>query len=131
MGRIWIGWASVAVLALVSTARAGDPSEALSALSGENVLKHIKVLASDAFEGRGPGTPGEDKTVAYLIEQFKGSASSPATPTGPTSRRSRWSASRPWRPRGRSEFKDKTIDLKSRRRLGRRLPQVRRARWTS
>ena len=31
----------------------------------------VKVLASDAFEGRAPGTPGEDKTVAYLIEQFQ------------------------------------------------------------
>lgn len=30
----------------------------------------VKVLASDEFEGRAPGTPGEDKTVAYLVEQF-------------------------------------------------------------
>jgi len=28
-------------------------------------------LASDEFEGRGPGSPGEDKTVAYLIEQMQ------------------------------------------------------------
>ena len=32
---------------------------------------HIRVLASDAFEGRGPATPGEDKTVAYVSGQFK------------------------------------------------------------
>jgi Zn-dependent M28 family amino/carboxypeptidase len=32
---------------------------------------HVKTLASDAFEGRGPATPGEQKTVAYLIEQMK------------------------------------------------------------
>ncbi len=31
----------------------------------------VKVLASDAFEGRGPGTSGEAKTVAYLVERFK------------------------------------------------------------
>ncbi|HEX4386435.1 MAG TPA: peptidase M20, partial [Myxococcales bacterium] len=30
-----------------------------------------KTLASDAFEGRAPGSAGEEKTVAYLIEQFK------------------------------------------------------------
>ncbi len=30
----------------------------------------VRVLASDEFEGRAPGTPGEEKTVAYLIEQF-------------------------------------------------------------
>ncbi|MGC1303341.1 MAG: M28 family metallopeptidase [Caulobacteraceae bacterium] len=31
----------------------------------------VKVLASDAFQGRAPGTPGEAKTVDYLIQRFK------------------------------------------------------------
>ena len=31
----------------------------------------VRVLASDDFEGRAPGTPGEDKTVAYLAAQFR------------------------------------------------------------
>ena len=31
---------------------------------------HVRVLASDDFLGRKPGTPGEDKTVSYLIEKF-------------------------------------------------------------
>jgi Zn-dependent M28 family amino/carboxypeptidase len=31
---------------------------------------HVRVLASDDFGGRKPGTPGEDKTIAYLIEKF-------------------------------------------------------------
>jgi Zn-dependent M28 family amino/carboxypeptidase len=31
----------------------------------------VKVLASDPFEGRAPGTPGEARTVDYLIERFK------------------------------------------------------------
>ena len=35
------------------------------------LLEHVKVLASDEFEGRGPSTPGEEKTLAYLVEQFK------------------------------------------------------------
>ena len=30
----------------------------------------VRVLASDDFQGRKPGTPGEDKTVGYLIESF-------------------------------------------------------------
>lgn len=30
----------------------------------------VKVLASDEFGGRAPGTPGEEKTVAYLIKRF-------------------------------------------------------------
>jgi Zn-dependent M28 family amino/carboxypeptidase len=32
---------------------------------------HLRVLASDDFEGRKPGTPGEEKTLAYLVEQFR------------------------------------------------------------
>jgi Zn-dependent M28 family amino/carboxypeptidase len=30
----------------------------------------VRVLASDEFEGRAPGTPGEEKTVAYLVDRF-------------------------------------------------------------
>ncbi|MDJ0878728.1 MAG: M28 family metallopeptidase [Halieaceae bacterium] len=33
---------------------------------------HTEVMASDAFGGRGPGTPGEEMTVNYLVEQFEG-----------------------------------------------------------
>jgi Zn-dependent M28 family amino/carboxypeptidase len=31
----------------------------------------VKTLASDEFEGRGPGTPGEDKSVEYIKAQFE------------------------------------------------------------
>jgi hypothetical protein len=34
-------------------------------------MGHIKVLSSDEYEGRAPGTKGEELTVAYLIDQFK------------------------------------------------------------
>jgi Zn-dependent M28 family amino/carboxypeptidase len=33
--------------------------------------EHVRVLASDDFQGRKPGSPGEDKTVAYLVEHFR------------------------------------------------------------
>ena len=37
------------------------PTEAaLASISGDGLLRHIKVLASDEFEGRAPGTAGED-----------------------------------------------------------------------
>src|ERR1700761_3028342 len=32
---------------------------------------HVRVLASDDFQGRKPGTPGEDKTVGYLVDNFR------------------------------------------------------------
>ncbi|WP_184155164.1 M28 family metallopeptidase [Sphingobium lignivorans] len=37
-----------------------------------NLLRTItRTLSSDAFEGRAPTTPGEEKTVAYLIDQMQ------------------------------------------------------------
>jgi Zn-dependent M28 family amino/carboxypeptidase len=35
------------------------------------LLTHTKVLSSDEYEGRGPGTKGEELTVKYLTDQFK------------------------------------------------------------
>jgi hypothetical protein len=35
------------------------------------LAQHIKVLASDEFEGRRPFTKGEDKATAYLASEFK------------------------------------------------------------
>src|SRR4029450_11611845 len=35
------------------------------------VLAHTKILSSDEFEGRLPGTRGEELTVKYLVDQFK------------------------------------------------------------
>ena len=40
------------------------------AITTQALSAHIQILASDAFEGRAPATPGEDKTVAYLAEKF-------------------------------------------------------------
>jgi Zn-dependent M28 family amino/carboxypeptidase len=36
-----------------------------------------KVLSSDAFEGRGPATPGETRTVAYVIAQMQAAGLQP------------------------------------------------------
>ena len=36
-----------------------------------NLHKHIEILASDEFEGRGPGSAGGEKTKLYLKEEFK------------------------------------------------------------
>lgn len=40
-------------------------------ISAERLSGIVKVMAADEFEGRAPGTPGEDKTVAYLIKQMQ------------------------------------------------------------
>jgi len=40
------------------------------AFSPERISRDIKILSSDGFEGRGPATVGEVKTVAYIIGQM-------------------------------------------------------------
>jgi len=55
---------------------------ALDSVRGEDMLRHIEVLASDDFEGRLPGTRGEDLTVAYLTEQFRKLGLRPGNPDG-------------------------------------------------
>jgi len=42
----------------------------------------VKILASDRFQGRAPGTPGETTTVAYLIDQFRSIGLYPAGEKG-------------------------------------------------
>ena len=46
------------------------------------VLAHTKVLSSDDFEGRAPGTVGEERTVAYLVDQFKKAGAKPGNTDG-------------------------------------------------
>ncbi|WOK35426.1 M28 family metallopeptidase [Sphingomonas sp. C3-2] len=48
---------------------------------------HIKTLSSDAFEGRGPATEGETKTVAYLTEQMKAAGLEPGGDKGADGKR--------------------------------------------
>lgn len=40
-------------------------------VSAEDFAQHVKVLASDEFEGRAPGSKGEELTVEYLKQQFE------------------------------------------------------------
>jgi Zn-dependent M28 family amino/carboxypeptidase len=51
-------------------------------ISLERMAAATKTLASDEFEGRAPGTPGEAKTLAWLVDQFKQAGLQPAGPDG-------------------------------------------------
>jgi Zn-dependent M28 family amino/carboxypeptidase len=46
------------------------------------MLDHIKKLSSDEFEGRGPGTKGEELTVKYLEDAFKNIGLQPGNTDG-------------------------------------------------
>jgi Zn-dependent M28 family amino/carboxypeptidase len=74
----------VVALAGLVVGAADDPGlvAALDGIKPGQILEHIKVLSSDDFEGRGPGTTGEDKTVAYLTAQFQKMGIKPGNPDG-------------------------------------------------
>ncbi|HLE61992.1 MAG TPA: M28 family metallopeptidase [Pyrinomonadaceae bacterium] len=68
-----------------TTATAGLPSElkpSLDSLSADTIMQHTKALSADEYEGRGPGTKGEELTVNYLTEQFKRLGLKPGNPDG-------------------------------------------------
>ncbi|MEO2196986.1 MAG: M28 family metallopeptidase [bacterium] len=58
------------------------PSAVAAGISADTLLAAIERLASDEFEGRAPGSPGETLTVEYLIEQFQGLGLEPGNPDG-------------------------------------------------
>jgi hypothetical protein len=55
---------------------------ALEAITPDGLLAHIKILASDEFEGRAPGTKGEELSVKYITDQFKKIGLKPGNPDG-------------------------------------------------
>jgi Zn-dependent M28 family amino/carboxypeptidase len=67
---------------LVGAACAVSAGTPTNAVDPDRLLQHIKVLASDEFEGRLPGTVGEEKSVAYITDQFRKLGLSPGNPDG-------------------------------------------------
>src|SRR6266550_1265575 len=68
-----------------ATASLAGPAElkpALESINANDLLKHIKVLSADEFEGRGPGTKGEELSVKYLTEQYQHLGLKPGNPDG-------------------------------------------------
>lgn len=71
----------IIIITLVSTQCQTPDSEidkALSSINNEDLTKHVKILASDEFEGRRPFTKGETKTIQYLEQTFKNMGLEPA-----------------------------------------------------
>jgi Zn-dependent M28 family amino/carboxypeptidase len=58
------------------------PSAALASFSGDRILAHIRTLSSDEFEGRGPGSKGEQLTIKYLQDQYSAAGLEPGNPDG-------------------------------------------------
>jgi Zn-dependent M28 family amino/carboxypeptidase len=78
--------AAMAAVLVVACAGAHFGEDALRAaegtISGEEFIEHVRVLSSDKFEGRGPGTVGEALTVGYLTTKFAALGLKPGNPDG-------------------------------------------------
>ena len=68
-----------------TTTSAAIPAElkpAFDSITTNDIMQHIKVLSADEFEGRGPGTKGEELSVKYLTEQYQRLGLKPGNPDG-------------------------------------------------
>jgi Zn-dependent M28 family amino/carboxypeptidase len=65
---------------------AGEPEDklkpGLDAITPDGMLAHIKTLSSDEFEGRAPGSKGEELSINYIEEQFRRVGLKPGNPDG-------------------------------------------------
>ena len=76
--------------ALASVTMAGGAQEvpfkslryALESIHSRDLLKHVKILSDDTFEGRGPGSIGEALTVDYLTRELMRLGLEPGNPDG-------------------------------------------------
>ena len=76
--------AALAAGALMSAcATMGDaPAAPVAAFEAARLLEHARVLSDDSFEGRGIGTPAEDRVVRYLSEQYAAAGFQPGGENG-------------------------------------------------
>ena len=84
---------------------------ALETITPDGLLAHIKVLASDEFEGRSPGTRGEELSVKYITDQFKKIGLTPGNPDGTYTQEVPLAGIKS-EPRMSLVIGDKTMDLK-------------------
>ena len=72
----------IAVLLTLSIALLLPAQLEARGIKESDIREHIAVLASDDFEGRAPGTAGEDKTINYIAEEWGSAGLSPASRNG-------------------------------------------------
>jgi len=67
---------------MIACSSTPNPEPAAEAITAEGLLDHIRVLSSDDYGGRLPGSAGEELTVGYLTEQFREIGLAPGNPDG-------------------------------------------------
>ena len=64
------------------SAMKGQSLASVPAFSADRMMAHIRTLASNEFQGRGPGTKGEELSIAYIQKQFRDMGLEPGNPDG-------------------------------------------------
>lgn len=72
----------VAVMLMACSSSSQLSLQRMPAIDTARVLTDIRRLASDEFEGRAPGSKGEDLTIEYLIDRFRDAGAEPGNPDG-------------------------------------------------
>ncbi|WP_375419848.1 M28 family metallopeptidase [uncultured Sphingomonas sp.] len=67
---------------LLASAAATAQTAQVPAVSVDTLKTVTKTLSSDEYEGRAPTTPGETKTVAYIVERMKAAGLKPGNKGG-------------------------------------------------
>src|SRR5439155_499410 len=71
VGGVSCGGSSPASAPRASSAPQHVPIGQLPPIDNDALLAHTKVLSSDEYEGRAPGSKGETLSVTYIADQFK------------------------------------------------------------
>jgi Zn-dependent M28 family amino/carboxypeptidase len=70
------------VLSACSQNQQANLQPALDSINAGSLLSEIKTLSSDDFEGRKPGSAGEQKSIDYMQRQFQQMGLKPGNPDG-------------------------------------------------
>jgi Zn-dependent M28 family amino/carboxypeptidase len=73
---------SLLVAVEATGSRTTSAKSAWGEINKERLLANIRILSSDEFEGRAPGTKGEELTMGFLEAQFEKLGLKPGNPNG-------------------------------------------------
>src|SRR3546814_17330923 len=76
MTRLAASLLSLSITLALSPALAAPPGDAPT-FDPQRLSEMVKTLSSDAFEGRGPATAGEKKTIDYVVAQMQAAGVQP------------------------------------------------------
>ena len=78
LSRYW--FTALALASCTPAVQVSTGSAAVPSIDEGRLAEHIRILASDEFAGRAPASPGEERTVNYLVEQLSAAGLVPGGP---------------------------------------------------